>query len=216
MATFLAVYEGPSRGVRKFEQSFYDALWRDHILYQRFLTYEQAALAYRRHAEGGLKLKRAPKNGMGGAYPAASRSAPARTNISPHHREDVFLGPCRTAGCPGQREPNCVNLIIGGYPPPWHGSTCYAWHCRQCGDQDECWCEIFVEERLNAQQPAGGALDDAAADDTTSGICYKCGYFGEPEGCTFGRAKCAAAYCPSCRAGRECVCEEDSDEDDVQ
>lgn len=49
----------------------------------------------------------------------------------------------------------------------------------------------------------------------TDGVCSQCGYFGEPVGCTFGRATCAAVYCPSCRTGRECVCEEDSDGSEI-
>jgi hypothetical protein len=50
---------------------------------------------------------------------------------------------------------------------------------------------------------------DTTADDDISGVCFKCGYAGEAARCSFGRAACAAQYCPSCRDGRECECEEE-------
>ena len=62
--------------------------------------------------------------------------------------------------------------------------------------------------------PAAASCDGAATDDAEPAICYTCGYVGDPAGCTFGRPACVAEYCPSCRTGRECHCEESSDEED--
>ena len=70
----------------------------------------------------------------------------------------------------------------------------------------------LTTESAGTRPDADGAVFDSAADEAVPGVCCECGYVGEAAGCTFGRATCAAAYCPSCRSGRECGCEEDSDE----
>ena len=148
-------------------------------------------------AKEGCKIT--PNNGMGGAA--------ARNSTLPRQRDYTFLGPCRTPECPGTRDPDCVNLARDGYQPPWYGSTCYAWSCGQCGDQDECLCAIHVDDTAITQHPALDAFDASPTATAAPAICYQCGYFGEPSRCSFGRTNCTAIYCPSCRAGHECVCE---------
>ena len=62
---------------------------------------------------------------------------------------DPVLGPCRTDGCLGHREPDCTNVGNGVFPYPWWGATCFSWLCTTCGDGYECWCGTVTYLRLS-------------------------------------------------------------------